>query len=75
MALAEPAQALGHDDLVPTTVVEIHVPLLPTPGLPDGSYLSFWRWRPAWPRCLEYLRVPLPSSVTTTPRSSVWDGG
>jgi hypothetical protein len=42
MALAEPAQALGHDDLVPTTVVEIHVPLLPTPGLPDGSYPYPW---------------------------------
>jgi hypothetical protein len=27
---------------VPTMVVEIHVPLLPTPGLPDGSYPFPW---------------------------------
>ncbi|MFG2556954.1 hypothetical protein [Streptomyces sp. NPDC048581] len=27
---------------VPTMVVEIHVPLLPTPGLSDGSYLFPW---------------------------------
>ncbi|MGY5061138.1 hypothetical protein ACWDFR_45115 [Streptomyces sp. 900105755] len=103
---------------MPTVVVEIHVPLLPTPGLPDGSYpfpwieevedfLSvledqgdvevfdegeedgdvyvffvsragegiFWRWRPAWPRCLGFLREPLRSSATTRPRSSVWDDG
>mgnify|MGYP007010097149 FL=1 len=27
---------------MPTMVVEIHVPLLPTPGLPDGSYPFPW---------------------------------
>jgi hypothetical protein len=27
---------------VPTTVVEIHVPLLPTPNLPDGAYPFPW---------------------------------
>ncbi|MEV7981868.1 hypothetical protein [Streptomyces sp. NPDC086519] len=27
---------------VPTMVVEIHVPLLPTPGLPDGAYPFPW---------------------------------
>lgn len=27
---------------VPTMVVEIHVPLLPTPGLPDDSYPFPW---------------------------------
>ncbi|MFF4309687.1 hypothetical protein [Streptomyces sp. NPDC001507] len=27
---------------MPTVVVEIHVPLLPTPGLPDGSYPFPW---------------------------------
>jgi len=27
---------------VPTTVVEIHVPLLPTPDLPDGAYPFPW---------------------------------
>jgi hypothetical protein len=32
----------GQDDLVSTMVVEIHVPLLPTPGLPGGSYPFPW---------------------------------
>ncbi|MEU9448849.1 hypothetical protein [Streptomyces sp. NPDC048277] len=27
---------------MPTLVVEIHVPLLPTPGLPEGSYPFPW---------------------------------
>lgn len=27
---------------MPTTVVEIHVPLLPTPDLPDGAYPFPW---------------------------------
>ncbi|MEU6198318.1 hypothetical protein [Streptomyces sp. NPDC047061] len=27
---------------MPTTVVEIHVPLLPTPHLPDGAYPFPW---------------------------------
>jgi hypothetical protein len=27
---------------VPATVLEIHVPLLPTPGLPEGSYPFPW---------------------------------
>ncbi|WP_406223325.1 hypothetical protein [Streptomyces canus] len=27
---------------MPTMVVEIHVPLLPTPDLPDGSYPFPW---------------------------------
>lgn len=27
---------------MPTMVVEIHVPLLPAPGLPDGSYPFPW---------------------------------
>ncbi len=27
---------------MPTMVVEIHVPLLPTPGLPDGAYPFPW---------------------------------
>ncbi|MCX5169645.1 hypothetical protein OG616_16670 [Streptomyces antibioticus] len=30
------------DVFVPTMVVEIHVPLLPTPGLPDGSHPFPW---------------------------------
>ncbi|MGW8948814.1 hypothetical protein [Streptomyces sp. NPDC055709] len=27
---------------MPTMVVEIHVPLLPTPDLPDGTYSFPW---------------------------------
>jgi hypothetical protein len=29
-------------NLVPTMVVEIHVPLRPTPNLPDGAYAYPW---------------------------------
>jgi hypothetical protein len=54
-------------------------PVRPAAGsssdLPEGRVTSLLKWRPAWPPFLAFLREPSRSSVTTRPRSSVWDHG